>query len=158
MPELMKSLVYDLDQRCPSPLIGIAGVHYVVSELSRRGMIALPTVRNTAAYDVIVVSQDGRHHANIQVKASQWKVGYFLAPPLDKIRTGPADHYVFVRWLENEHRFEAFMLSGRETYNAVKRHSRRRPSGKWSWPSVRLDRENDIRSGYWRRAWETFKV
>jgi len=29
-------------------LVGAAGVHYVASELSFRGMIALPTIRNTA--------------------------------------------------------------------------------------------------------------
>jgi hypothetical protein len=36
-------------------LIGIAGVHHVVSELSRRGLIALPTVKNTAAYDIVAL-------------------------------------------------------------------------------------------------------
>ena len=35
-------------QRPHTGLIGIAGVHYVVSELSRRGLVALPTIRNTA--------------------------------------------------------------------------------------------------------------
>ena len=35
-------------------LIGISGVHHVVSELSRRGLVALPTIRNVAAYDVLV--------------------------------------------------------------------------------------------------------
>lgn len=51
-------------------LIGIAGVHYVVSELSRRGLIALPTIRNTQSYDFIAATRDGTRHANIQVKAS----------------------------------------------------------------------------------------
>lgn len=43
-------------------LVGAAGVHYVASELSFRGMIALPTIRNTAGYDLIVVSADGKRH------------------------------------------------------------------------------------------------
>jgi hypothetical protein len=30
-------------------LVGITGVHHVVSELSRQGLVALPTVRNIAA-------------------------------------------------------------------------------------------------------------
>ncbi len=37
-------------------LIGIAGVHHVVSELSRRGLVALPTTRNIAGYDVVVAT------------------------------------------------------------------------------------------------------
>ena len=60
-----------------SALIGIAGVHYVVAELSRRGMVALPTTRNTAAYDIVVVTPDGDKHANIQVKASSKRVTFF---------------------------------------------------------------------------------
>jgi hypothetical protein len=143
---------------CPRNLIGIAGVHFVVSELSRRGLIALPTVKNTAAYDVIVTSQNGRRHANLQVKCSQFKTAFFLAPPAKNIRTGPHDYYVFVRRLENEHRFEAFMLSGRETYNAVKRRQVGifTKSEKQHWPSVHLDGENDSRSRRWRRSWLNF--
>lgn len=45
-------------------IYGIAGVHYVAAELSRRGMVALPTTRNTAAYDIVVVTQAGDKHAN----------------------------------------------------------------------------------------------
>ena len=51
-------------------LIGAAGVFYVAAELSLRGMIALPTIRNTAGYDIIVTNRDGSKHANIQVKTS----------------------------------------------------------------------------------------
>jgi hypothetical protein len=51
----------------PNDLVGIAGVHYVAFELSRRKMIALPTTRNTKGYDIVVVSSDTPRHANIQV-------------------------------------------------------------------------------------------
>jgi hypothetical protein len=40
-------------------LIGAAGVHFVVSELSLRGLIALPTIRNTAGVDVLVTDKKG---------------------------------------------------------------------------------------------------
>lgn len=46
----------------PYSLIGGAGVHHVVSELSRRGFVVLPTVRNVAAYDVIAATLDGKRH------------------------------------------------------------------------------------------------
>lgn len=100
-------------------LIGIAGVHYVAAELSRRGMVALPTTRNTAAYDIVVVTQAGDKHANIQVKASSTRANFFPMPHAEKIRAGKCDYYVLVRWLEKTKQFEGFMLSGREARKAV---------------------------------------
>jgi hypothetical protein len=58
-------------------LIGAAGVHFVVSELSLRGLIALPTIRNTAGIDVVVVNYDRTWHANLQVKTSKRKVSFW---------------------------------------------------------------------------------
>jgi hypothetical protein len=51
-------------------LIGAAGVFHVSAKLMMRGLIALPTIRNTAGYDIIATTQDGTRHANIQVKTS----------------------------------------------------------------------------------------
>ena len=106
-------------------LVGIAGVHHVVSELSRRGLIALPTIRNIAAYDVIVTTPDGRRHANIQVKTSLKRVNFFPMPSAERVRTGPRDWYVLLRWLQKQERFEGFMLTGREARQEVKRHRER---------------------------------
>jgi len=47
-------------------LVGIAGVHFVVAELSRRGWIALPTIRNTRGIDVL--ASKGKRFVEIQVK------------------------------------------------------------------------------------------
>jgi hypothetical protein len=101
-------------------LIGIAGVHHVVSELSRRGLVALPTTKNTAAYDIVVVNQQGTKHANIQVKASSKRATFFLMPSAEKVRAGRRDIYVFVRWLKREDRYECFLLTGRQARDAVK--------------------------------------
>lgn len=73
-------------------LVGIAGVHHVASELSRRGLIALPTTRNTAAYDIAVTTVDGKKHANVQVKASLKRVTFFPMPPSARVRAGPDDY------------------------------------------------------------------
>ena len=48
-------------------LTGVAGVHFVVGELSRRGWVALPTIRNTKGIDVLA-SKDGKA-VEIQVKS-----------------------------------------------------------------------------------------
>jgi hypothetical protein len=100
-------------------LIGIAGVHYVVAELSRRGLVALPTIENTAAYDIVALNVEGTRHANIQVKSSSKKASFFPMPPPKKIRAGPRDFYVLVRWLESEERFECFLLTGKVARAAV---------------------------------------
>lgn len=105
-------------ERVNNDLVGAAGVHYVASELSIRGMIALPTIRNTAGYDLLVLSTDGKRHANLQVKTSHKSVSCWPLPSPDKVRAGENDYYVLVRRTD-ENRFEAFMLSGRETKEAL---------------------------------------
>ena len=144
-------------------LIGIAGVHHVVSELSRRGLLALPTVRNTAAYDVVVITPDGRKHANIQVKSSSKRVLFFRMPPSARMRTGPRDFYVLARWLKNERRYECFMLTGREAKEAVKHEERwqrsRRRSGhrKGLNPCVSLTRDRSHMER-WQRRWQKWHL
>lgn len=48
-------------------LAGVAGVHFVVGELSRRGWVALPTIRNTKGIDVL--ADNGGESVRIQVKS-----------------------------------------------------------------------------------------
>jgi hypothetical protein len=145
-------------------LIGISGVHYVAAELSRRGMIALPTIRNTAAYDLVVVTPDGTKHANIQVKTSFRRVSNFPMPPVEKIRTGRHDFYVLVRWIEKNHRFEAFMLSGPQARNAVDKRIKvqkgniRKGTRKSVWPGIRADASDPHQGGAWRKKWESWKL
>ena len=109
------------DEKVSNALTGAAGVHFVVSEPSLCGLIALPTIRNTPGYDVIVVRSDGKRHANIQVKTTRNKANFFLMPSPSKIRTGPRDFYAYVRWLKAEKRFEAFLLTGLEAKLEVER-------------------------------------
>jgi hypothetical protein len=144
--------------RANTTLIGIAGVHHVVSELSRRGLVALPTVRNTAAYDVVVVTPDGHRHANIQVKTSSQRTTFFRMPPSCRVKTGPSDFYVLARWLKKEQRYECFMLTGKEAKDAVKRQER------WQGSRIRAGHRKALnptlsvskdpqRTNRWRRRW-----
>jgi hypothetical protein len=149
--------------RVNTALVGIAGVHHVVSELSRRGLIALPTVRNTAAYDVVVVTADGRRHANIQVKASSKRALFFRMPPSLRVRTGPRDFYVLVRWLPREHRYEEVMLTGKEARLEVARREKvqrariRRRRRRSLVPNVSLTLDLG-RTGRWRRRWLSWSL
>jgi hypothetical protein len=102
-------------------LIGAAGVHFVVSELSLRGLIALPTIRNTAGVDAVVVSADGSWHANIQVKTSRYKVNFWPVSKRYEELRGKNNFYVFVRYLKNESCFEAFLETADRVAEEVKR-------------------------------------
>lgn len=104
-------------------LTGIAGVHYVVSELSLRGLIAMPTIRNTAGIDVLVAELDGSAQAVLQIKTAgskkiqqerrQW---WPMSQPENCLK-GPNAFYVFVRYDKDKGKFEAFL----ETADAVAR-------------------------------------
>lgn len=146
----------------PGALIGIAGVHYVVAELSRRGLVALPTIRNTAAYDIIVATPDGKKHANIQVKTSQNRVNFWPMPPAAKVCSKSNDYYVLVRYLSKEKRFEAFMLKGSEAkreVNADEQRQRKRGREKSiKMQSVHVGGQWAKHEKRWRRKWETWTL
>jgi hypothetical protein len=153
-----------MTDRLSNNLIGIAGVHFVVSELSRRGLVALPTVRNIAAYDVLVSNVAGTRHANIQVKTSLKRVTFWPTPAPDSIRAGPRDWYVFVRWLQREDRFEAFMLSGRQTRKEAelplaRKAKRIRRDGKGVFfPCLYVGNYSDGRDRQWSRRWHSWRL
>lgn len=145
-------------------LVGIAGVHHVASELSRRDLIALPTTRNTAAYDIAVTTIDGKKHANVQVKTSLKRVTFFPMPPSARVRAGPDDYYVLLRWLASEERFEGFLLSGRQARVEVRREERsqrkRIAQGKRRkiFPSIQVGPKAGSRANRWRQQWRQWKL
>ena len=151
-------------RRKNTALIGIAGVHFVVGDLSQRGMIALPTIRNTAGFDIVVASADGRKHANIQVKtSSKESPRFWLTPPSKKIRTGPHDYYVFVS-LRNEKPHECLLVKGKVVKREVAWRERcTRPSvvkgtRKEEGHSFRVDHGNERKAAKWKKAWRRWKL
>lgn len=148
-----------LPERPNTALVGIAGVHFVVSELSRRRLVALPTIRNIAAYDIIVTNVLGTKHANIQVKTSGKRTSFFRMPKSSYVRAGRHDHYVLVRWLPREKRYEAFMLSGKTAREEVARGERfqrkriRAGTRKGIVPSIYVSRKAQVRADRWRKNW-----
>ena len=143
-------------------LVGIAGVHHVVSELSRRGLIALPTVKNTAAYDIVAIDQLGTWHANIQVKTSSKRATFFLMPPPEKIRTGRHNYYVLARWVEAESRYECYLLRGREAREAIEATLGRQKAslrrGARLLPSIHIGRGDGADAMRWARAWKRWRL
>jgi hypothetical protein len=142
-----------------------------------RGMLALPTVRNTPRTDVIVTSLDGRRHANIQVKASQHNRAKFWiicsAKKFLKLPFGRNDFYVLLRprrvndpVAAQADEFEGFMVSAREAkeeMNAQLKYWKNQPKfslciyvnkGPRELKSWKLrDREN-----VWRKRWQNWRL
>lgn len=147
-------------------LIGAAGVYHVASELSRRGMIALPTIRNTKGYDVIVADPDGKRYANIDVKTSQRCVTYWPMPSSKSVHSGDNDYYVLLRWNKKEKKFEGFMLTGREAKVKIELcetedpwNIKRRAEGKPTWATVSIGGKTLSEDAVgWKHRWETWKL
>jgi len=100
------------NKKLSNDLIGAAGVHFVASELSLRGLVALPTIRNTAGIDILVSELDGSGQANLQIKTSSKKARFWLTSRPEKCLKGPRSFYVFVQYLPDEEKFDAFLESG----------------------------------------------
>lgn len=145
-------------------LVGIAGVHYVAAELSRRGLIALPTVRNTAGYDIIVATSDGRKHANVQVKTSLKAVKFWPMPKPEHICASPKDYYVLVPWIETDRVFEGFLLRGLEAKKEVLAtlawQADRMVAGsrKVAFPCIYVGGGKGEHEQRWKRQWENWSL
>jgi len=142
-------------------LIGAAGVFHVAAELSLRGMIALPTIRNTAGYDLIVTSHDGSKHANIQVKTSgQYPTFWPICWSIDSVKVGDHDRYILLRRNPNVHVFEGFMLDGKEMKDRLVKYdawyTERGTERKFSL-CIDLDKEGKD-ADRWQRDWKNWKL
>ena len=145
-------------------LVGASGVHYVASELSFRGMLALPTIKNTPGYDLIVTSRNGKKHANIQVKTSQnSKTRFWPMPWPDKVCAGSGDYYVLLR--RNGASFDAFMLTGREARKEVEARLKEETKSialgtrKVGFACVWVDRKGlEAKKAKWARRWKNFRL
>lgn len=146
-----------LNKKLPNDLIGVAGVHFVVSELTLRGLIALPTIRNTAGIDILVSEHDGSGQASLQVKTSLSKVKFWPTSRPEKCLKGSRSFFVFLRYLAEEKKFEAFLEAGDDVAKQVlKNLEDYKARGKkeftyWALPS------NDSEIQKLREKWETWR-
>lgn len=141
-------------------LTGAAGVFHVASELSMRGMVALPSIRNVKGADILVADPDGKRFAFLQVKTSKSKVT--LWPIGEGARTwkGRDCYYVFVRRVHE--RFEVFMekasVVASEAETAEKLYVSRGVK-KWAlcWPMTGIDATKGAEERT-RRQWKEFNL
>jgi hypothetical protein len=141
-------------------LTGAAGVFYVASELSMRGLVALPSIRNVKGADILVANQEGTKFAFLQVKTSKSKVTFWPIGEGARQWNGRDCYYVFVRRVHD--RFEVFLehasVVAREAETAEKLYVSRGVK-KWAlcWPMTGKDATKGAEERT-RRQWETFTL
>ncbi len=82
--------------RLRKDVAGNAGVLFVAAELSRRGLNALPTIRNTEGVDIIASEPLGGASVGIQVKTSQSGQKKWLLSKKSEELEAPTLFYVLV--------------------------------------------------------------
>lgn len=82
--------------RLKQDIAGNAGVMFVAAELGRRGIIALPTIRNTEGIDLIVSEPHGGRGVAIQVKTRQHGEKKWLLSKKNESIKSDTLFYVFV--------------------------------------------------------------
>jgi hypothetical protein len=100
--------------------------------------------------------KDGRNMASLQVKTSGKKVRFWPTPKPEKILSGKQCHYVFVRYIEDEEDFDAFLVSGREVNKQVAANEAYyRKTGKKEFPYFSIDKKDEAA---YRKDWEEFTL
>lgn len=142
-------------------LTGAAGVFHVASVFPMRGMIALPTIRNTAGFDIIVASPDGSGHSNIQVKTSASRPSFWpICQNVGSVKIAPNDFYVLLRRSADGTGFEGFMLSGSEMKPELESYlaycaERGQQADKFSLCASLGD---EVKNDRWRQMWNTWTL
>jgi hypothetical protein len=138
-------------------LTGIAGVHFIVSELSLRGLIALPTIRNTAGIDIVVTNAAGTWQANLQVKTSKNKVNFWPIGKHYEDWRGENCWYGFARYLESDLRFELFLETAERVARQVAENTARdQERGNVEWQPCWYLPKNDTELARVQKQWREF--
>jgi hypothetical protein len=139
--------------RLANDLIGVAGVHFVAFKLSLRGIIVLPTIRNTAGIDLLANDPRNGTQASLQVKTSLKLVKFWPMSTPAKCLRGAHSFYVFLRYHREASSFEAFLESGDRVVQQVEANIQDyRNRGRKEFPYWQLPRsEEGIES--LRKAW-----
>jgi hypothetical protein len=141
-------------------LTGAAGVFYVASELSMRGLVALPSIRNVKGADILVADPEGKQFALLQVKTSKSKVTFWPIGESARQWTGNDCFYVFVRRAHGG--FEAFLeRASVVAYEAVAANTLALSRGckkwalAWAMTGIYASKGAEDRT---RHQWETFAL
>ncbi len=77
-------------------MTGVAGEYAVAMELSKRGIIATVTLRNTKGIDILASNDDGSKTVSIQVKTSKNNAKKWILSEKSETQVSDTFFYVFV--------------------------------------------------------------
>lgn len=100
-------------------LTGIVGEYYVAAELSKKGLFAAITLRNTEGYDILATNPESKEQFCIQVKTTwnrrKWVMGKKVENNYSK------NHfYILVNLFEEDKRPEFFIIKSEELASIIK--------------------------------------
>jgi hypothetical protein len=93
-------------------LSGISGEYFVAAELSRHGLIAAVTLRNSRGIDILASYPGRKNPASIQVKTLQRRGKQWLLSKSDERSKGKHHYYVFVALNGRDGRPEYHVVEG----------------------------------------------
>lgn len=93
-----KSIETVRNRRAVYSITGVSGEYFAAAELSRRGWIAVLTLKNTPNIDLIATTPDGKRTVNIQVKTRSItnRQGWILTKGIETIVPKNNFYIVFV--------------------------------------------------------------
>ena len=101
----------------PAQISGARAVYAVAAELSRLGLIATVTARNTKGVDILVTDEACERAFSVQVKSTQTKWHWLVSEILS---TTKSHVFVFVYFPEHDDQPEFFVVPSRETARVLK--------------------------------------
>lgn len=103
-----------------SGLTGIAGEYLVAGELSRRGIIASITLRNTRGIDIVATNKDASKSIGIQVKASSGSQRSWILNKKGEDFYSDTLFYVFVNLKGSDERPDFFIVPSKIVADHIK--------------------------------------
>jgi len=150
-------------------LVGIAGVYYVAAKLTHMGYVALVTMRNTKAYDILVFKHGERNVLPVQVKTRS--SGGFRVVGIDDIQHMDAElkkkvtcPYVLVDLRSDAPDF--YILSEKQMHTMVKEdwriwefeHNHRKPVKKTNVQIIFQSPKTTTLLQKYKNAWENLHL
>lgn len=113
------------DENLTSVLCGISGEYAAVAELTRRGLVASITLRNTRGIDILVSNADASKSAGVQVKTNQSGKRMWLLNRKAEDFHSKSLYYVFVCLKAPGNRPDFFVVPSKDVAEYItKSHAR----------------------------------
>jgi hypothetical protein len=112
-----------------STLVGVAGEYYAAAELTRRGVNASITLRNTESYDIIASNPKNGKMFNIQVKTTTNKNNSWILNEKSEKNAAKNFYYILVKLNNDNKRPDFFIVPSKKVAEYIYNDHREWMSG-----------------------------